>query len=176
MTRPEVKAKAVESIEYAKSHGLTVEFSCEDATRTDLPFLKEMHLAVQAAKVDKINMPDTVGTMSPPAMEYLVKEVMPVTKVPLRLHCHDDFGLAVANSMAGVRYGARQIHVCDERAGGAGRERRPGGGRPGPDGVLRTRTNVDSRKIGYVSKLVTRLTGVADTGQQGDRREQRLRA
>ena len=99
-------AKAVESVEYAKSQGLTVEFSCEDATRTDLGFLKEMHLAVQEAKVDKINMPDTVGTMSPPAMEYLVREVMTVTKVPLAVHCHDDFGLAVANSLAAVRQGA----------------------------------------------------------------------
>ncbi|MDD1746907.1 MAG: 2-isopropylmalate synthase, partial [Methanomassiliicoccales archaeon] len=123
MTAPEVKARAVDAVEYAKSHGLTVEFSCEDATRTKLDFLKEMHIAVQAAKVDKINMPDTVGTMSPPAMEYLVKEVMMVTKVPLSMHNHNDFGLAVANSLAGVRYGARQVHVCvnglGERAGNA---------------------------------------------------------
>ena len=160
MTPQQVKAKAVESVEYAKSHGMTVEFSCEDATRTDLPFLKEMHLAVQEAKVDKINMPDTVGTMSPPAMEYLVKEVMSFTKVPLSLHCHDDFGLAAANSLAGVRYGARQVHVCvnglGERAGNAAMEEVV----LGLMAFYGTPTNVDSRKIGYVSKLVSRMTRI----------------
>jgi len=160
MTPEQVMAKAVESVEYAKSHGLTVEFSCEDATRTELPFLKEMHLAVQAAKVDKINMPDTVGTMSPPAMEFLVKEVMPITKVPLSLHCHNDFGLAVANSFAGVRYGARQVHVCvnglGERAGNAALEEVV----LGLMAFYGTRTNVDSRKISSVSKLVSTMTRI----------------
>jgi 2-isopropylmalate synthase len=160
MTPEQVMAKAVESVEYAKSHGLTVEFSCEDATRTELPFLKEMHLAVQAAKVDKINMPDTVGTMSPPAMEFLVREVMPITKVPLSLHCHNDFGLAVANSFAGVRYGARQVHVCvnglGERAGNAALEEVV----LGLMAFYGTRTNVDSRKISSVSKLVSTMTRI----------------
>jgi len=159
MTPEQVKAKAVDSIEYAKSHGLTVEFSCEDATRTELSFLKEMHIAVQEAKVDKINMPDTVGTMSPPAMEYLVQEVMKVTKVPLSLHCHDDFGLAVANSLAGVRYGAKQVHVCvnglGERAGNAALEEVV----LGLTAFYDIKTNVESKKIGYVSKLVSRITG-----------------
>ncbi len=160
MAPHQVLEKAVESVEYAKSHGMTVEFSCEDATRTELSFLKEMHLAVQAAKVDKINMPDTVGTMSPPAMEYLVREVMPFTKVPLSLHCHNDFGLAAANSLAGVRYGARQVHVCvnglGERAGNAALEEVV----LGLMAFYGTPTNVDSRKIGYVSKLVSRMTRI----------------
>ncbi len=160
MTRPEVKARAIESIEYAKSRGVTVEFSCEDATRTDLGFLKEMHLAVQEAKVDKINVPDTVGTISPPAMEYLIGELMTVTKVPIAVHCHDDFGLAVANSMAAVRQGAQQVHVTinglGERAGNAALE----------ETVLalmafyNIQTSIDTRKIGPTSRLVSRLTGV----------------
>lgn len=161
MTREEVKAKAIESVEYAKSRGATVEFSCEDATRTDLDFLKEMHLAVQAVKVDKINVPDTVGTISPPAMEYLISELMTVTKVPIAVHCHDDFGLAVANSLAAVRQGAQQVHVCinglGERAGNAALE----------ETVLalmafyNIETSIDTRKIGPLSKLVSRLTGYA---------------
>ena len=81
MTQEQVLAKAVETVEYAKSHGLTVEMSCEDGTRTSLDFLKKMHIAVQEAGVDKINLPDTVGTMSPAAMEYLVAEVMKFTNV-----------------------------------------------------------------------------------------------
>ncbi|MGD1059993.1 MAG: 2-isopropylmalate synthase [Methanomassiliicoccales archaeon] len=159
MTQAEVKSKAIESIEYAKSHGLTVEFSCEDATRTEIDFLKEMHVAVQEAGADKINMPDTVGTMSPPAMEYLVQQVMPVMKVPLSLHCHNDFGLAVANTLAGVRYGARQVHVCvnglGERAGNASLEEVV----MGLSAFLGVRTNIEMRKIGHASKTVARMTG-----------------
>jgi len=60
MTREQVLDKAVETVEYAKSHGLTVEMSCEDGTRTDIGFLRQMHTAVQDAGVDKINLPDTV--------------------------------------------------------------------------------------------------------------------
>lgn len=166
MTRPEVMARAVGSIEYAKSRGLTVEFSCEDATRTDLEFLKEMHVAVQEAGVDKINVPDTVGTISPSAMEYLIKELMTVTKVPISVHCHDDFGLAVANSIAAVRQGAQQMHVTvnglGERAGNAALE----------EAVLAlmafygTEMSIDTRKIGPTSKLVSRLTGYAIPGNK----------
>jgi len=166
MTREEVKARAIESIEHAKARGVTVEFSCEDATRTDLEFLKEMHIAVQGAKVDKINVPDTVGTISPPAMEYLIKELMTVTRVPIAVHCHDDFGLAVANSMAAVRQGAQQVHVTinglGERAGNAALE----------ETVLalmafyNIETSVDTRKIGPTSRLVSRLTGIAVPGNK----------
>ncbi len=160
MTRDEVKARAVDAIEYAKSHGVMVEFSCEDGTRTDLSFLKEMHIAVQNAGVDKINLPDTVGVMTPPAMEYLVKELMPVTKVPLSIHCHDDFGMAVANSLAAVRMGARQVHVCvnglGERAGNAALEEVV----PSLTIFYNVRTNLDLKKIGPTSSLVSKVTGL----------------
>lgn len=160
MTREEVKAKAVEAVEYARSRGVTVEFSCEDGTRTELEFLKEMHLAVQEAGVHKINLPDTVGTMSPAAMEYLVSEVMQVTKVPLSIHCHDDFGMATANSLSAVRKGAQQVHVCmnglGERAGNAALEEVV----MGLLAFLNVRTNVDTRKLGMTSKTVARLTSI----------------
>ncbi|MDD1771851.1 MAG: 2-isopropylmalate synthase [Methanomassiliicoccales archaeon] len=160
MTRPEVKTKAVEAVEYARSRGVMVEFSCEDGTRTELDFLKEMHMAVQEAGVDKINLPDTVGTMSPAAMEYLVSEVMKVTKVPLSIHCHDDFGMATANSLAAVRKGARQVHVCvnglGERAGNAALEEVV----MGLLAFMNVRTNVDSRKLGMTSKAVSRMMGM----------------
>ncbi len=160
MTREQVKARAVDAVEYARSRGVTVEFSCEDGTRTEMDFLKEMHVAVQEAGVQKINLPDTVGTMSPAAMEYLVSEVMKVTKVPLSIHCHDDFGLAVANSMAAVRKGARQVHVCvnglGERAGNAALEEVV----MSLLAFLNVRTNVDTRKLGMTSRAVARMTGV----------------
>ncbi len=126
MTREEVMEKAVTAVEYAKSHGVTVEFSCEDATRTEIGFLKEMHMAIQDAGVDVINVPDTVGVISPEAMEMLISELLTVTKVPISVHCHDDLGLAVANSIAAIRSGAKQAHVCvnglGERAGNAALE------------------------------------------------------
>lgn len=103
MTQETVLEKAVATIEYAKARGLEVEFSCEDATRTSLEFLKKMHIAVQEAGVDRINVPDTVGTISPTAMEYLIRELKTVTKVPISVHCHDDFGMAVANTLSAVR-------------------------------------------------------------------------
>jgi 2-isopropylmalate synthase len=160
MTREQVKARAVDAVEYARSRGVMVEFSCEDGTRTELDFLKEMHIAVQEAGVDKINLPDTVGTMSPAATEYLVSEVMKVTKVPLSIHCHDDFGLAVANSLAAVRKGARQVHVCvnglGERAGNAALEEVV----MGLLAFMNVRTNVDTRKLGMTSKTVARMTGM----------------
>ncbi len=159
MTREEVKAKAMEAIEYGKSHGLIVEFSCEDGTRTDLSFLKEMHIAVQEAGADKINLPDTVGVMSPAAMEYLVEQLMPVTKVPLSIHCHDDFGLATANSLAAVRKGARQVHVCvnglGERSGNAALEEVA----LSLMAFYGVGTNLDISKIGPTSHVVAKVTG-----------------
>jgi 2-isopropylmalate synthase len=99
-------------------------------------------------------------------MEYLIKELMTVTKVPIAVHCHDDFGLAVANSMAAVRQGAQQVHVTinglGERAGNAALE----------ETVLalmafyNIETGIDARKIGPTSRLVSRLTGVAIPGNK----------
>lgn len=159
MSREDVRQRAVDAVEYAKAHGVTVEFSCEDATRTDLDFLKEMHVAVQEAGVDKINLPDTVGVICTTAMEYLVRELMTVTKVPLSVHCHDDFGLSVANSLCAVRNGARQVHVCvnglGERSGNAALEEVL----LGLVAFYDIETNLDTRKIGHVSRLVSRITG-----------------
>ncbi|MDD3398765.1 MAG: 2-isopropylmalate synthase [Candidatus Methanomethylophilaceae archaeon] len=158
MSREEVKSRAIEAIEYARSHGLTVEFSCEDATRTDLDFLKEMHIAAQDAGAQTINVPDTVGVISPAAMEYLVSELVKVTKVPISVHCHNDFGLAVANSLAAVRAGARQVHVCvnglGERSGNAALEE-VAMGLFAYHGI----EAVDLSQIGQVCRTVSRLTG-----------------
>jgi len=159
MDREQVMRAAVDTIEYAKEHGLTVEFSCEDATRTSLGFLKEMHVAVQEAGADKINVPDTVGVISPSAMEYLIGELMEVTNVPISVHCHDDFGLAVANSLAAVRAGARQVQVCvnglGERSGNAALEEIA----MGLMAFYNIHTNLDTRKIGPISKTVSMVTG-----------------
>ena len=107
--------------EFAKSHGLKCEFSCEDATRTPLERLKTFYKAAEDANADVVNIPDTLGVMEPDAMFSLVTEIRKTVKIPISVHCHNDFGLAVMNSLAGVKAGASQVHVtvyadCSERA------------------------------------------------------------
>jgi isopropylmalate/citramalate/homocitrate synthase-like protein len=161
MEREQVRARAAEAIEYAKAQGFPVEWSCEDATRTELPFLKEMHSLVQAVGADRIDVPDTVGVMTPQAMDFLVRQLREVTRVPLAVHCHNDFGLAVANSLAAVAAGADQVHCTinglGERAGNAALEEVV----MGLVAFYGSSTGVDSKKLRYVSRLVSKLTGVA---------------
>ncbi len=161
ITQDQAIEKAVESIQHAKDHGLIVEFSDEDATRTELEFLHRMHKAIQDVGVDRIDIPDTVGVMVPPAMTQFVSEIKKHVKVPLAVHCHDDFGLSVANSLAGVLGGAEEVHVTvnglGERAGNAALE----------EVVMsllafyNIKTNINSRKMAFVSRLVSQLTGIA---------------
>ena len=126
LTREEVLAEAVKWVEYTKKHGVVVEFSAEDATRSDLDYLKRIYSAAVEAGADRINVPDTVGVITPRGMNYLITELKRVIEVPISVHCHDDLGLAVANSLAGVEAGAEQIHVTinglGERAGNAALE------------------------------------------------------
>ena len=126
MTEKEALDKTVNSIEFVKSHGLECEFSCEDATRTPLDRLKKFYEAAEEAKADIVNIPDTLGVMEPDAMANMVTEIRKVVKIPVSLHCHNDFGLAVMNSLAGVKVGASQVHVTvnglGERAGNASLE------------------------------------------------------
>jgi len=126
MTREQVLEHAVHAVEYAKKHGLRVEFSAEDATRSDRPFLLEVFRAVEQAGADRLDIPDTVGYATPQYITQIVNDVKTVTKLPISMHCHDDFGLAVANSLAGINAGAVCAHVTinglGERAGNASLE------------------------------------------------------
>jgi 2-isopropylmalate synthase len=126
MTREQVLEKAIFAVEYAKKHGMIVEFSAEDATRSDRQFLNQVFKAVAEAGVDRIDIPDTVGYSTPKYISELVTDVINATKLPISVHCHDDFGLAVANSIAGFEAGASCAHVTinglGERAGNAALE------------------------------------------------------
>lgn len=126
MTQEQVLEKAVKAVEYAKKHGLQVEFSAEDATRSDRKFLIKVFKAVKEAGADRLDIPDTVGYATPQYIADVVKEVKEATKLPISVHCHDDFGLAVANSISGVNAGAACAHVTinglGERAGNASLE------------------------------------------------------
>ncbi|MBI5222889.1 2-isopropylmalate synthase [Candidatus Micrarchaeota archaeon] len=117
-TREDALNRAGESIDYAKSHGLKMRFTCEDASRTDAKYLAEMVKAVHERGADRISITDTVGIMTPSSMYSLVSEVhQQVPKANLDVHCHNDLGLALANSLAGVEAGANCIHACINGAG-----------------------------------------------------------
>ncbi|MEM3324167.1 MAG: isopropylmalate synthase [Metallosphaera sp.] len=127
MTRDQVLERIYESIRYAKSHGLIVEYSPEDATRTNEEFLLQVVKTAVEAGADRINIPDTVGVMHPFRFQQLISKITSVSSGRIiSVHCHNDFGLATANSIAGVLGGARQVHVTvngiGERAGNASLE------------------------------------------------------
>jgi D-citramalate synthase len=126
-TRDEVLKITTETTQYAKHHGLAVELSAEDATRSDLDFLTKMFKAGVSAGADRLCPCDTVGVLIPERTSELFSELKKrFKKVPLSVHCHDDFGLAVANSIIALKSGADQAHVTmnglGERAGNASLE------------------------------------------------------
>ena len=126
LSQDQALEKAIESVEYAKSRGLQVEFSAEDATRTDRDFLKKIFTAVTKAGADRIDIPDTVGYSTPQYIAEITKDAIEATKLPISMHCHNDFGLAVANAISGIQAGAQCAHVTingiGERAGNASLE------------------------------------------------------
>jgi len=126
-SREEILEITADTTQYAKDHGLTVELSAEDATRSDLDFLTRMFKAGVAAGADRLCPCDTVGVLIPERTSELFSELKKrFRNVPLSVHCHDDFGLAVANSIIALKSGADQAHVTmnglGERAGNASLE------------------------------------------------------
>ncbi len=127
MTKQEVLAKTTECIEYAKRHGVKVDFVLEDGSRTPLQDIIEILKAAINAGADRFVIADTVGFLRPLSMRYLLSHVREgltesvKKQIPVSVHCHNDFGLATANSLAAVEEGACYIHTCTagfgERAG-----------------------------------------------------------
>jgi 2-isopropylmalate synthase len=161
LTPEQVVAAAVDSVEYVKKHGLTCEFSPMDATRSSLPFLKKVCRAAEDAGMDRLNVPDTVGIMIPRTMHKLIEDLKTVVKAPISIHCHDDFGMAVANSLAAVEAGAVQVHCTinglGERAGNASLEEVV----MALHMIYKLKTRVNSRLLYSTSRLVATLTGIS---------------
>jgi len=114
ISREEAKMRAIEVVEYIKSHGLKSRFTMEDASRTEPSFLLEMCKEINGLGVERISIPDTVGIMRPNGMYNLVKMVydnIDKSKSSIDVHCHNDVGLALANALAGCEAGADQIHT-----------------------------------------------------------------
>jgi 2-isopropylmalate synthase len=127
-TREQVLQDAVTAVKLAREYCEDVEFSAEDATRTDLDYLEEISRAVVEAGARTVNLPDTVGFSVPDEYGVLIGRIAKALgdAAVVSVHCHDDLGLAVANSLAAVRAGARQIECTingiGERAGNAALE------------------------------------------------------
>ena len=128
MSREEVLASITKNVAYAKSLCDDIEFSAEDGSRSDWEFLAKCYSNAVAAGATVLNVPDTVGYSTPDEMysliRYLKENVEGVDNVDISVHCHDDLGLAVANSLACIRAGATQVECTvngiGERAGNVG--------------------------------------------------------
>jgi 2-isopropylmalate synthase len=167
MAKDEIIRRAVEGVRMARQHCDDVEFSAEDASRTEPAFLVDVVTAVIEAGARTINIPDTLGYTVPEEFArlftHLRTKVPGIDKVTLSVHCHDDLGMAVANSLAAVSAGARQIECTingiGERAGNCSLEE--------VVMAIRTRSNhynlttgIDTRKLYPTSRLVASITGM----------------
>jgi 2-isopropylmalate synthase len=168
MTREQCLDTAVESVRFARRHTPDVEFSAEDATRSDFDFLCRVIEAVIDAGATTVNLPDTVGYTTPDEIRDFFTRVR--SRVPnagdvvFSTHCHDDLGLAAANSIASVLGGARQVECTingiGERAGNAALEEVVMAIRTRPD-RLPYSTSINIKELYPSSELLTKLSGQA---------------
>lgn len=168
MSEEEVLAKALKAVEMAKKYADEVEFSAEDATRSDVNFLIRVFKEVVRKGADVINIPDTVGYTLPFEYHNLVKrvkeEVYTVGKPVISVHCHNDLGLATANTLAGILAGARQCEVAlngiGERAGNTALEEVVMAIRTRKDFFKGLYTNINTKELYPTSRLLSKITSV----------------
>jgi len=158
--REDVLQMAGAVAEYAKSHGLIVEFSAEDASRADFKFLRELYASGVSHGADRLCFCDTVGMLTPEKTFNIFSELAFSAGAPVSIHCHNDFGLATANTVAAFRGGASEGHVTingiGERSGNASLE----------EVVVQLEhlygvdTGIQTQNLYKVSRLVSRLTNL----------------
>jgi len=166
MNEAEVIKRAVHAVEYARTFVDDVEFSLEDAGRSEIPFMKEVMDAVIKAGASTINLPDTVGYRLPHELGAMVKELSDFAgdRAIISVHNHNDLGLATANTLAAVMSGARQIEVTinglGERAGNSALEEAVMAIKTRKDAFGELYTNINTPEIYPTSRLVATITGV----------------
>lgn len=168
MTRQEVLDRVKSILEFARGKFDEIEFSGEDAARTDLDFLCEVFGVAIAGGATIINVPDTVGYMNPnefgDKIRYIKEHTPGIENAIISVHCHDDLGLANANTLAAIKAGARQvegtINGLGERAGNVAIEEVVMALKTRHDYFDDLQVNIDTKQFTKVSKLVSRLTGV----------------
>jgi 2-isopropylmalate synthase len=167
LAKEEILRRAADGVAMARERFEDVEFSPEDAARTELEFLAEVVERAIAAGATTVNIPDTVGYALPSTyaetIRYLRKHVRGIDRVVISVHCHNDLGMAVANSLAGVLEGARQVECTingiGERAGNASLEEIVMAMKTRQD-VLKVRTGVKTERLYPTSRLVSQVTGL----------------
>lgn len=166
-SRQEVLAMGVEAVRYAKRYTPFVQYSTEDAGRADLHYLKETVAAVIEAGATVVNIPDTTGYCDPEEfgriIQTLKREVANIDGVILSVHCHNDLGMATANTLAAIKHGARRIEVTmnglGERAGNTALEEVVMAIKVKPD-LYGVSTSIKTEEITRTSRLVSSLTGI----------------
>jgi len=167
MSEDQVLETAVKAVKRAAGYTPNVEFSAEDAVRTRLPFLARVVEAVIDAGATTVNIPDTVGYTIPSEymeiISFLKKNVPNIEKAVISVHCHNDLGLSVANSLAAVQAGAGQVECTingiGERAGNCSLEEVVMALRTRQD-ILPFKTNVNTEHIYATSRLLSTITGI----------------
>ncbi|MCD5425275.1 MAG: 2-isopropylmalate synthase [Methanosarcinaceae archaeon] len=159
--REEVLEMSQNAVDYIKSHGIECMFSAMDATRTDFDYLKEVYKTVVDVGCDIINVPDTVGIMAPSGIYNLINRLKKEIKGALiDVHCHNDFGLAVANNIMAIEAGAGQVQVTingiGERAGNASLAETV----MSLHSIYEMQTNIKTEYILETSKMVEQYTGI----------------
>jgi 2-isopropylmalate synthase len=168
MAQDEILKRSVEGVKRALGYCKDVEFSPEDASRTEPEFLAEVTHAAIEAGAKTVNIPDTVGYAAPhqfgALIKYLFDHVPNIKDAVISVHCHNDLGLAVANSLAAVQNGARQVECTvngiGERAGNTSLEEIVMTLKTRKDAFGGYYTNIDTRQIYPTSRLVSHLTGM----------------
>ncbi len=166
VSREEALKRSVEMVGFARSLVEDVEFSPMDATRTELPYLLDVVEAVVAAGASTVNIPDTVGYTTPGEFGAIIKAVKDRIgeRAVISVHCHNDLGLAVANSLAAILNGAGQVECTingiGERAGNCSMEEVVMNLVVRKD-IYQARTNISTKEIIRTSRLLTRITGIA---------------
>ena len=167
MTREEALKRAVEAVRYARNLCDDVEFSLEDASRTDSDYMCRVVEAAIDAGATTINLPDTVGYSTPDEIRAMVSNVIGrvpnISKATVSLHCHNDLGLAVANTLAGIAAGARQAECCicgiGERAGNAALEEIVMGLMTRKD-AYNLEYGIKTEELARTASLLAKITGV----------------
>lgn len=167
MAKDEIIRRAVAGVSRAKGYFNDIEFSPEDAARTELDFLAEVVEKAIDAGATTVNIPDTVGYAVPEqyaaAIRYLKQNVRNIDKAIISVHCHDDLGMAVANSLAAIKEGARQIECTinglGERAGNCALEEIVMAVKTRPD-YFGLESSINTRRLCPISRLVSRITGM----------------
>ena len=161
MSQSEVHAASIKTVRQAKDAGLHVAFVTEDTVRAPFDFVEKLYRDVQEAGADRLVVADTVGIMTPLTFRWYLSEFQRrVQPKDLSVHCHNDFGLATANTLTAIECGARAPHVCvngiGERAGNAALEEVV----LGLETLYGIRTGIKTERLHELSRLVEELSGV----------------